>query len=376
MPSVRRRSPGRRGAPRPHALPRPVSAAGGIDGRIHEDLRVGSGAAAVIAAGDERERGHQQEQDDDVERMKPLLGGADHTHKPARRKSSALAGRCPRRRPPRVAARVGPMAIRKIAGSVGPVLREQVAREVTRDELAAPAMQRFIDDLVETMRDADGAGLAANQVYEPIRICAIEVRNNPRYPYKPNIPLTILVNPVLTPVGDEQFDNYEGCLSRAQPARRGRSATSTSASARGTATATPIDEVVHGLTAGTYQHEVDHLARQGVRRPRRPEHVHDVDRVRAPPPRGVRRAGAALVAASVPETPSNYRASSAVIVIDKLRTGAVTFETRRPSLQFVHCQPHPPPPEEILRRLPKKSHRRQDDPARAVPRSFHRCHRR
>jgi ribosomal protein S18 acetylase RimI-like enzyme len=46
-----------------------------------------------------------------------------------------------------------------------------------------------------------------------MQICAIEVRDNPRYPYKPNVPLTVLVNPVLTPVGDERFDNYEGCLS-------------------------------------------------------------------------------------------------------------------------------------------------------------------
>ncbi|HSD91144.1 MAG TPA: peptide deformylase, partial [Kofleriaceae bacterium] len=104
------------------------------------------------------------------------------------------------------------MAIRKIAQIGHPVLR-QVARELSREELATPATQQFIDDLIETMRDADGAGLAAIQVYEPIRICAIEVRNNPRYPYKPQIPLTILVNPVLTPVDDEQFDNYEGCLS-------------------------------------------------------------------------------------------------------------------------------------------------------------------
>ena len=104
------------------------------------------------------------------------------------------------------------MAIRKIAQIGHPVLR-QLAREVTREELAAPPMQGFIDDLVETMRDADGAGLAAIQVYEPVRICAIEVRNNPRYPYKPPIPLTVLVNPILTPVDDEQFDNYEGCLS-------------------------------------------------------------------------------------------------------------------------------------------------------------------
>ena len=149
------------------------------------------------------------------------------------------------------------MAIRKIAQIGHPVLR-QVAREVRREELITPAFQSFVDDLVETMRDADGAGLAAIQVYEPIRICAIEVRDNPRYPYKPKIPLTILVNPVLTPVGDEVFENNEGCLSvpnlrgvvkryvhlRVQAwDRHGNS----------------IDEVVHGLKAGTYQHEVDHL---------------------------------------------------------------------------------------------------------------------
>src|SRR5712691_11315096 len=104
------------------------------------------------------------------------------------------------------------MAIRKIAQIGHPVLR-QVAREVTRAELTAPAMQALVDDMIETMHDADGAGLAAIQVYEPVRIAVIEVRNNPRYPYKPPIPLTVLVNPVLTPVDDEQFDNYEGCLS-------------------------------------------------------------------------------------------------------------------------------------------------------------------
>jgi len=111
------------------------------------------------------------------------------------------------------------MAIRKIAQIGHPVLRQR-ARELTREELASPETQQFIDDLVETMRDADGAGLAAIQVYEAIRICAIEVRNNPRYPYKPQIPLTILVNPVLTPEGDETFENYEGCLS--VPNLRGR----------------------------------------------------------------------------------------------------------------------------------------------------------
>ena len=149
------------------------------------------------------------------------------------------------------------MAIRKIAQIGHPVLR-QVAREVSREELALPATQQFIDDLVETMHDADGAGLAAIQVYEPIQICAIEVRNNPRYPYKPPIPLTILVNPVLTPVDDEQFDNYEGCLS--VPNLRGLVKRAVHLQVRAwDRHGNPIDEIVHGLKAGTYQHEVDHL---------------------------------------------------------------------------------------------------------------------
>jgi peptide deformylase len=149
------------------------------------------------------------------------------------------------------------MAIRKIAQIGHPVLR-QVARAVTRDELASPAIQQFIDDLVETMRDADGAGLAAIQVYEPIRICAIEVRNNTRYPYKPQIPLTILVNPVLTPLGDETFENYEGCLS--VPNLRGRVRRAVHLRCQAwDRHGNSIDEEVHGLKAGTYQHEVDHL---------------------------------------------------------------------------------------------------------------------
>jgi peptide deformylase len=149
------------------------------------------------------------------------------------------------------------MAIRKIAQIGHPVLR-QVAREVSREELASPELQQFIDDLIETMHDADGAGLAANQVHEPVQICAIHVRNNPRYPYKPNIPLTVLVNPVLTPVDDELFENYEGCLS--VPNLRGLVKRHLHVHVKAwDRHGNPIDEVVHGLKAGTYQHEVDHL---------------------------------------------------------------------------------------------------------------------
>ncbi len=150
-----------------------------------------------------------------------------------------------------------PMAIRKIATVGHPVLRE-VARELTRQELAAKPMQGFIDDLIETMHDANGAGLAANQVYEPIRICAVEVRNNPRYPYKPNFPLTILINPRLSPTTTETFLNYEGCLSvpnlRGEVRRfAGVRVEAWDREGRG------VEFTVKGLTAGTFQHEVDHL---------------------------------------------------------------------------------------------------------------------
>jgi peptide deformylase len=147
--------------------------------------------------------------------------------------------------------------LRKIAQIGHPILRER-AREVSPEELKSVSVQTFIDDLVATMRDASGAGLAANQVHEPIRVCAIEVKDNPRYPYKPNVPLTILVNPVLTPIGDETFENYEGCLS--VPDLRG--VVRRHAEIRVTALdrhGAPIDRVVKGVTAGTFQHECDHL---------------------------------------------------------------------------------------------------------------------
>jgi peptide deformylase len=149
------------------------------------------------------------------------------------------------------------MAIRKIATIGHPILRE-LARKVTKEELASPKMQTFIDDLVETMHDANGAGLAANQVYEPIRICAIEVRNNPRYPYKPNYPLTILVNPELTFTTSDTFMNYEGCLS--VPNLRGEVKRFCGVRVRAwDRDGKDLDFEVKGLTAGTFQHEVDHL---------------------------------------------------------------------------------------------------------------------
>jgi peptide deformylase len=149
------------------------------------------------------------------------------------------------------------MAIRKIATIGHPVLRK-VARPLSIDELRSAETQRFIDDLIETMVDANGAGIAANQVYEPIRVCVIWVKDNPRYPYKPNIPLTILVNPELELVPGETFDNYEGCLS--VPNLRGLVPRAARARVRAwDREGKPLDYEVKGLAAGTFQHEVDHL---------------------------------------------------------------------------------------------------------------------
>jgi peptide deformylase len=146
------------------------------------------------------------------------------------------------------------LAIRTVGD---PVLRER-AREVTADELRSPPVQRLIDDMIETMRAAGGAGLAANQVGELRRIFVAEVDHNPRYPYKPPIPLTVMVNPVLEPVGDESVAINEGCLS--VPDLRGDLQRLVTVRARYLdRDGVERSQVVRGLTAGTFQHEVDHL---------------------------------------------------------------------------------------------------------------------
>ncbi len=149
------------------------------------------------------------------------------------------------------------MTLRKIATIGHPVLR-QVARPLTRAELETPAMQALIDDMIETMRDASGAGIAANQVYEPVQITVIEVGENPRYPYKPKIPLTVLVNPVIEPLTDELFENYEGCLS--VPDLRGVVARHTKVRVRAwDRHGNEVEQIVQGLSAGTFPPECDHL---------------------------------------------------------------------------------------------------------------------
>lgn len=149
------------------------------------------------------------------------------------------------------------MAIREILTVGDPVLRRR-ADEVPVDKIASPEVQRLIDDLIDTMHAADGAGIAANQIGVPLRVTTIEVNQNPRYPYKPRIPLTILVNPVIEFLDDELVEINEGCLS--VPNLRGNVMRHVNVRVRyldrdGTA----HDEIKRGLTAGTFQHECDHL---------------------------------------------------------------------------------------------------------------------
>ena len=123
-----------------------------------------------------------------------------------------------------------------------------------------------------------------------MRVAVIEVNHNPRYPYKPPIPLTVVVNPVIEPLDDELVEINEGCLS--VPNLRGTVQRHVNIRVRYLdRDGIDHDEVKRGLTAGTFQHECDHL--DGVLfldRVDRPDDVHHVGAVRALPPRRLRRA--------------------------------------------------------------------------------------
>ena len=150
------------------------------------------------------------------------------------------------------------MAILEIATVGDPVLRER-ARELSAEELRSDELQRLIDDMIETKRAAHGAGIAANQVGLALRVAVVEVEpGNPRYPYKPEVPLTVIVNPEIEPLDDEVFVVNEGCLS--VPDLRGDVERFVSVRVRYLdRNGEPHEEVRRGLTAGTFQHELDHL---------------------------------------------------------------------------------------------------------------------
>src|SRR5437773_12404131 len=100
------------------------------------------------------------------------------------------------------------MAILKVARLGHPVLR-QVAKPVPPEEIRSPEVQRPIDDMVQTIREYDGAGLAANQVHTLRAIAVNEMLANPRNTDAPHIPITIVINPVATPIGEDPATRSE-----------------------------------------------------------------------------------------------------------------------------------------------------------------------
>jgi peptide deformylase len=149
------------------------------------------------------------------------------------------------------------MSILKVTRLGHPVLR-QVTEIVAAAELKTAAAQKFIDDMVETMKEYDGVGLAADQVFTSRQIAVLEVADNPRYPNKAKVPLTVLVNPKVTPLSDEMEEDWEGCLSI--PDLRGRVPRYKHIHVQALdRNGKKLDFEAHDFHARVIQHEYDHL---------------------------------------------------------------------------------------------------------------------
>jgi peptide deformylase len=155
------------------------------------------------------------------------------------------------------------MAVRPVLKMGHPLLR-QVAAPVER--LGSAELRELVADMDETMRALSGAGIAAPQIGTSLRVVIFELRENPRYPHVQPVPYTVLVNPVLTPLGEEQEEGWEGCLS--VPGMRGLVPRLRRLRYRGfTPDGDTIDRTVEGFHARVVQHEVDHL--DGILYPQR-----------------------------------------------------------------------------------------------------------
>jgi peptide deformylase len=149
------------------------------------------------------------------------------------------------------------MAIRKVAHLGHPILR-QVAEPVPPEGILAPEIQQLVDDMLETMDEYDGAGLAAPQVHVSKRVVIYGVDQNPRYPDAEAVPLTVLVNPVVTPLTDELDEDWEGCLSL--PDLRGRVSRPTRVRVEAWGRdGRRLGFDAEGFHARVVQHECDHL---------------------------------------------------------------------------------------------------------------------
>jgi peptide deformylase len=150
------------------------------------------------------------------------------------------------------------MAIRKVARLGHPVLREK-SRALSSKEIASEAMQRLVSDMIETMHEYGGVGLAAPQVHEPVRAAVIEVEQlNQRYKVDAAQPLLVIFNPLVTVLDPTQRGFWEGCLS--VPGLRGyverpRKIRVDYLDQRAQAHSLIVEDFV----ATVFQHELDHL---------------------------------------------------------------------------------------------------------------------
>jgi peptide deformylase len=147
------------------------------------------------------------------------------------------------------------MAVREILKMGDPRLL-RVARPV--QQFDTPELHALVDDLFDTMRAANGAGLAAPQIGVDLAVVIFGFGHNARYPDAPPVPETVLINPQVTPLDDEEEEGWEGCLS--VPGLRGvvprfRRIRYTGYDVRGQ----PIDREAEGFHARVVQHECDHL---------------------------------------------------------------------------------------------------------------------
>ena len=149
------------------------------------------------------------------------------------------------------------MAVHEILKMGDPRLL-RVAQPVPAAQFGTPELKALVDDMFETMKAANGAGLAAPQIGVDLQLVIFGYQNNVRSPDAPPVPPTVLINPVITPISDAQVEGWEGCLS--VPGLRGvvdrfERIRYTGFDADGNA----IDREADGFHARVVQHECDHL---------------------------------------------------------------------------------------------------------------------
>ena len=147
------------------------------------------------------------------------------------------------------------MAIREILKMGHPTLLE-VAKPV--EKFNTPELDSIIEDMIDTMKENDGAGLAAPQIGLGMQLVIFGFDSNERYPEADQVPFTVLINPEITPIGAEEEDGWEGCLS--VPGLMGVVPRFKKIRYQGNDQfGNEIDREVDGFHARVVQHECDHL---------------------------------------------------------------------------------------------------------------------